>query len=180
LNQVDFERRMQMEKTDFSSSPCSVARALDRVGSWWTMLILRDCFYGMTRFDEFQKSLNVSTNSLTTRLNALVEEGLLERRQYSERPPRYEYILTPRGHEFRPVLLALFDWGRKHFSPEGPAVVLKDAKTGKDVQLQLIDAVTGEPITEERHRYYPGPTATERIRERLERARSSERGQEQD
>jgi DNA-binding HxlR family transcriptional regulator len=134
------------------------------------MLILRECFYGMTRFDEFQKNLNISTNALTTRLNALVEEGLLERRQYTERPPRYEYILTPRGRDFRPVLLTLFNWGKKHFSPEGPAVVLKDSQTGQDVQLQLIDAVTGEPITEERHRYYPGPAATEGIRERLARA----------
>jgi DNA-binding HxlR family transcriptional regulator len=159
-----------MEKVDFRASPCSIARALDRVGTWWTMLILRDCFYGMTRFDEFQKSLNISTNALTTRLNTLVEEGLLERRQYSERPPRYEYVLTPRGRDFRPVLLTLFDWGRKHFSPEGPAVVLKDSQTGKDVQLQLIDAVTGEPITQERHRYYPGPAATDRIRERLKHA----------
>jgi len=159
-----------MEKVDFSASPCSIARALDRVGSWWTMLILRDCFYGMTRFDEFQKSLNISTNALTTRLNGLVEEGLLERRQYSERPPRYEYILTPRGHEFRPVLLTLFQWGKNHFFPGDATIVLKDSQTGQDVQLQLIDAVTGEPITEERHRYYPGPAATERVRERLERA----------
>jgi DNA-binding HxlR family transcriptional regulator len=159
-----------MEKADFRASPCSIARALDRVGTWWTMLILRDCFYGMTRFDEFQKSLNISTNALTTRLNTLVDEGLLERRQYSERPPRYEYILTPRGRDFRPVLLTLFDWGRKHFSPEGPAAVLKDSQTGKEVQLQLIDSVTGEPITQERHRYYPGPAATDRLRERLKNA----------
>jgi DNA-binding HxlR family transcriptional regulator len=159
-----------VEKVDLSTSPCSIARALDRVGTWWTMLILRDCFYGMTRFDEFQKSLNVSTNSLTTRLNALVEEGLLERRQYSERPPRYEYILTQRGRDFRPVLLTLFDWGNKHFSPEGPTMLLKDAETGKDVRLQLIDTNTGEPITDERHRYCAGPAATERVRERLERA----------
>lgn len=158
-----------MEKTDLSGEPCGAARALDRVGSWWTILILRDCFYGMTRFDEFQKSLNISTNSLTTRLAALVEEGLLEKRRYSERPPRHEYILTQRGRDFRPVLRTLFAWGNQHFAPEGPAMQLTDMETGKPVQLQLIDANTGAPITEQRHRMMEGPAATDAIRARIQR-----------
>ena len=78
-----------MEKTDFAGMPCPVARSLERVGEWWNILILRDCFYGLARFDEFQRSLGISTNLLTRRLNQLVDDGLLQRRQYCERPPRF-------------------------------------------------------------------------------------------
>ena len=77
----------------------------------------------LTRFEQFQKSLDIAPNMLTRRLNALVEAGLLERRRYSERPPRDEYVLTPRGRDFRPVLWALLAWGNRHFAPEGRSVV---------------------------------------------------------
>ena len=109
---------------------CPIARSLERVGEWWSILILRDAFHGLTRFDEFQKSLGIAPNMLTRRLNALVEAGLLERRRYSERPPRDEYVLTERGRDFRPVLWALLAWGNKHFAPEGPSVVLVDGGDG--------------------------------------------------
>src|SRR6516225_3571437 len=98
---------------------CPVGRALERVGEWWSILILRDAFQGSTRFDQFQKNLDIAPNMLTRRLNALVEGGLLERRRYSERPPRDEYVLTARGRDFRPVLLSLLAWGNRHFAPEG-------------------------------------------------------------
>ncbi len=86
------------------------------------MLILRDAFAGMTRFDEFQKSLGIAPNMLTRRLAALVEAGMLERRRYSEHPPRDEYLLTERGRDFRRVLLALLAFGNRHFAPEGASV----------------------------------------------------------
>ena len=91
------------------------------MGEWWSILILRDAFAGLTRFDEFQDSLGIAPNMLTRRLNALVEDGLLERRRYSERPPRDEYVLTERGRDFRPVLLAMMAWGNRHFAPKAPA-----------------------------------------------------------
>ena len=119
---------------------CPIARSLERVGEWWSILILRDAFHGLTRFDQFQKSLGIAPNMLTRRLNALVEAGLLERRRYSERPPRDEYVLTERGRDFRPVLWALLAWGNKHFAPEGPSVVVVDAETGR-----LADPVAGRP-----------------------------------
>jgi len=111
-----------MQKKDFSLMPCPVARAVSKVGEWWSILILRDCFYGETRFDGFQKSLGIAPNMLTRRLNDLVEAGLLERRAYCAKPPRYEYLLTDAGRDFLPVLLALGAWGNKHFSsPDGAA-----------------------------------------------------------
>src|SRR5580693_395141 len=107
-----------MQRTSFGNMKCPIARSLDRVGEWWSILILRDAFYGYTRFDEFQKSLGVAPGILTRRLNALVEAGLLERRRYSEHPPREEYVLTKRGRDFRPVMLAMLQWGNTHFAPE--------------------------------------------------------------
>src|SRR5215204_4399871 len=96
-----------MQRKSFGAMPCPIARSLDRVGEWWSILILRDAFAGMTRFEEFRESLGIAPNMLTRRLNALVEAGLLERQRYSERPPRDEYRLTNRGRDFRPVLLAM-------------------------------------------------------------------------
>src|SRR5580658_8531531 len=96
-----------MRHTSFETMQCPIARGLERVGEWWSILILRDAFRGMTRFDEFRVSLGVAPNILTRRLTGLVEAGLLERRRYSEHPPRDEYVLTERGRDFRPVLLAM-------------------------------------------------------------------------
>jgi DNA-binding HxlR family transcriptional regulator len=122
------------------------------VGEWWSILILRDAFRGLTRFDQFQKSLDIAPNMLTRRLNALVESGLLERRAYSEHPPRYEYVLTERGRDFRPVLWALLAWGNRHFAPEGPSVVVVDTETGEQADPVLVDRRTGKVMTEPKFR----------------------------
>ena len=108
-----------MQRKSFGAMPCPIARSLERVGEWWSILILRDAFAGMTRFEEFRESLGIAPNMLTRRLNALVEAGLLERQRYSERPPRDEYRLTERGRDFRPVLIAMLAFGNRHFAPEG-------------------------------------------------------------
>src|SRR6201991_2680304 len=104
-----------MQRKSFGSMQCPIARSLERVGEWWSILILRDALRGTTRFDEFQKSLGIAPNMLTRRLSGLVEAGLLDRRRYNEHPPRYEYVLTARGRDFRPVLIALLTWGNRHF-----------------------------------------------------------------
>ncbi len=158
-----------MQRKSFGNMQCPVARSLERVGEWWSILILRDAFYGLTRFDEFQKSLGVAPNMLTRRLNALVEAGLLARRRYSERPPRDEYVLTPRGRDFRPVLLTLLAWGNKHFAPEGASVQLADAETGAAVEPVLVDAASGRRIAGRAFAVVPGPAADDRTRARLER-----------
>ncbi|MBV8636274.1 MAG: helix-turn-helix transcriptional regulator [Burkholderiaceae bacterium] len=159
-----------MQRKSFGNMQCPIARSLERVGEWWSILILRDAFYGVTRFDEFQKSLSIAPNMLTRRLNALVEEGLLERRQYCEKPPRFEYHLTERGRDFRPVMLALMNWGNKHFAPEGKAVVLVDADSGEQVEPVLYDCTHDKRITPDSHYIGLGPVANEGVTRRIERA----------
>ncbi len=120
---------------------CPIALALDRVGEWWSMLIVREAIHGSTRFDQFQKALGIAPNMLTRRLEAFVESGLFERQQYSEHPPRYEYVLTERGADFWPVTrFARWSWGNKHFAPHGEVVLLADTATGKLADPKLIDS----------------------------------------
>jgi DNA-binding HxlR family transcriptional regulator len=135
-----------MQRTSFSGMHCPIARSLEHVGEWWSILILRDAFRGVTRFDAFRDSLGVAPNILTRRLKALVEAGLLERRRYCEHPPRDEYILTDRGRDFRPVLLDLITWGNRHFPPDGVRTQIVDAKTGEPADPILVDRATGRPI----------------------------------
>jgi DNA-binding HxlR family transcriptional regulator len=136
------------------------------VGEWWNMLILRDAAQGMTRFDEFQNSLGIAPNILTRRLNGLVEAGLLERRRYSERPPRDEYVLTERGRDFGPVLLAILAYGNRHFTPEGASVVLLDSETGLQADPVVVDRVSGKEMVPGAFRMAAGPAANEALRRR--------------
>ena len=152
---------------------CPIARSLERVGEWWSILILRDAIYGMTRFDQFQKNLNIAPNILTRRLAALVEAGMLEKRLYCEKPPRYEYILTPRGRDFRPILLSLQAWGNRHFAPEGASVMLVDKSTGLPAEPILVDRVTGKAITDATHANAAGPAASPRVQRRLSKPRKT-------
>ena len=155
-----------MRRKSFGNMQCPIARSLERVGEWWSILILRDASLGLTRFDEFQESLGIAPNILTRRLKALVEAGLLERRRYSEKPPRDEYVLTQAGRDFRPVLWALLAWGNKHFAPEGASVVIVDSKTGAEADPVLVDGKTGRPMTAPAFRSAAGPAADARTRRR--------------
>lgn len=152
-----------MQRKSFGAMQCPIARGLERVGEWWSILILRDAFLGLTRFDEFVENLGVAPNILTRRLNALVEAGLLERRRYSERPPRDEYVLTERGRDFRPVLLAMLAWGNRHFPPDRKSVQIVDTATGAPVEPVLVDPKTGRPVDgpgyKVVHRPFDGPIA---------------------
>jgi DNA-binding HxlR family transcriptional regulator len=153
-----------MRRKSFETMQCPIGRSLERVGEWWSILILRDAFLGATRFEQFQKSLDIAPNMLAKRLNALVDSGLFERRQYNERPPRDEYVLTERGRDFRGVLWALLAWGNKHFAPEGPSVVLVDTETGALADPVLTDRISGKPMTGLPFRSAPGPAADASIR----------------
>lgn len=155
-----------MQRTNLGNMQCPIARSLDRVGEWWSILILRDAFHGLTRFDQFQKSLGIAPNMLSRRLNGLVESGLLERRRYIERPPRDEYVLTEVGRDFRPVLWSLLAWGNRHFAPEGHAVVVADSVTGAEADPVLVDRNSGRPLTTPEFRSAAGPAADERTRRR--------------
>jgi DNA-binding HxlR family transcriptional regulator len=155
-----------MQRKSFGKMSCPIARSLERVGEWWSMLIMRDALHGMTRFDEFQNSLGIAPNMLARRLNALVDAGLLERRRYSDQPPRHEYVPTARGRDFRPVLVSLLAWGNKHFAPEGPSVILVDRKTGAAVDPILTDPASGQPVDGPDYALAAGPAAGPRTRRR--------------
>ena len=116
-----------MLKRDYEGQNCSIARALEIVGERWTLLIVRDAFLGLRRFDQFQDSLGIARNVLTDRLNRLVEEGILERVRYSERPERFEYRLTPKGRELNIALTGLRQWGDKYLSEKPPRVLRRKA-----------------------------------------------------
>lgn len=137
-----------MRRTRFDDSPCPIARTTDLIGDWWTPIVLREAFLGRRRFDEFQRSLSLSRAVLSQRLSRLVEEGLLARRQYEERPPRYEYVLTDKGRAFYPVLAAMFRWGNDWLWPEGDESPLQlyDRDTGEAIVPVVVDERSGEPI----------------------------------
>ena len=160
-----------MQRKSYEGSMCPIARSLERVGEWWSMMILRDAFHGLTRFDQFQRSLGIAPNMLTRRLNALVEAGLLARRRYSTRPPRDDYVLTDRGRDFRPVLIALTAWGNRHFAEEGIASQVVDAATGLPADPVMVDARTGRRLDEPDFIFDEGPAADAVVRRRYAFAR---------
>ena len=137
-----------MRWTELAKQPCPVARGLSVVGDRWTLMILRDCFLGIRRFEQFQTRLGVTRHILADRLRKLEEAGVLERRPYSEHPPRHEYRLTERGLALHPVIVSLIAWAEAHAPGEGPtAIRLVSRRTGAPVSPLLVDAATGEPIT---------------------------------
>ena len=150
----------RMQRKRFDDMVCPIARSLEHVGEWWSILILRDAFAGKTRFDEFQNSLGIAPNMLTRRLGALVEAGMLVRSRYNERPPRDEYLLTERGRDFRTVLLALLAFGDRHFAAKGRRVRVVDAATGVPADPVLVDRASGRVIAEPDFRLIGGPWAT--------------------
>jgi DNA-binding HxlR family transcriptional regulator len=116
-----------MLNRDYEGQNCSIAWALEVVGERWTLLIVRDVFLGLRRFDELQENLGIARNVLTDRLNRLVEDGVLERVRYSERPERFEYRLTPMGRALTIALTGLRQWGDKYLSEKPPRVLLRKA-----------------------------------------------------
>jgi DNA-binding HxlR family transcriptional regulator len=120
---------------------CGVAKSLEIVGERWTLLIVRDAFFGLRRFEEFQASLGIARNVLTDRLNRLVDEGIFDRVRYSERPERFEYLLTDKGRELSVALNALRQWGERHVL-EQPRLMLRRRSDGKPVTAALVPAGT--------------------------------------
>ena len=123
-----------MLRADYDTQTCSVARALEVVGERWTLLILRDLFLGVRRFEAIQQDLGIARNVLATRLDKLVTEGVVKRHRYNERPPRDEYRLTEKGLDLWPAVVALMQWGDHHApAPGGPPTVLRhrDCEIGR-------------------------------------------------
>lgn len=147
-----------MPRKNFSEMDCSVARTLEVIGDRWTLLILRDAFYGIRRFDDLRRNLGVARNILADRLNKLVGHGVLERRLYEEHPRRYEYRLTAKGRDLLPVLLTLTRWGdRWEADASGPPTTFTHAKCGHKTLPTVSCSECGEELLLRELRVYPIP-----------------------
>ena len=137
-----------MRRTRFDDAPCPIARTTDLMGDWWTPIVMREAFLGRRRFDEFQRALSLSRGVLAQRLGRLVDEGLLDKRLYEERPPRHEYVLTDKGRAFYPVLAAMWRFGSDWLWQDGkqPPVQLYDRESGRPVRPLVVDEHTGVAI----------------------------------
>jgi DNA-binding HxlR family transcriptional regulator len=135
-----------MKWNDLKDETCPVARGLSVIGDRWTMLVLRDCFRGVRRFDEIQGNLGVTRHVLINRLRKLEAAGVLRREQYHTRPPRFEYRLTEAGKALAPVMITLVDWANAHVPVDGGAVLL-DRETGAPLRPRLVNEATGAPIS---------------------------------
>ena len=150
------------ERAGYSAENCSIARTLQLVGERWTLLILREAFYGNRRFEQFQLRTGVARNLLATRLATLVEHGILDRQSYQEpgQRARQEYRLTAKGKELYPILVALLDWGDRHIAdPEGPAMLLHHRDCGAPVHADLRCDAGHEHLTTRDVSATPGPGA---------------------
>lgn len=153
-----------MKRTTFAKWPCGIARTTDLMGDWWTPLIIREAMYGSTKFDEFERTLGLSRNILTQRLNRLVDAGIFVKAAYQQHPVRHEYLLTEMGRDLTNVLLAEFAWGNRWLSPDGAPVTLVDRESGAAIEPVVVDRITGEPIDPRRIRAAVGPGFPKKLR----------------
>jgi DNA-binding HxlR family transcriptional regulator len=156
-----------MQRTDFRQMACSIARTMDVIGEPWSPLILRNVFVGIRRFDQIQESLGISRKVLTERLNWLVDNDVLRREQYSERPERYDYQLTRKGLELCDLLLVMVRWGDEWTAgPAGPPVLYRHHACGEISHVELTCAGCGEPMHAGDVDVLPGPGADLSLRGR--------------
>jgi len=148
-----------MKRTSFQDMSCSVAQTLEVIGDWWTPLILRDLFLGVTRFEEFQGRLGISRNILTERLNLLVEQGIITRVPYQQRPERFDYRLTGKGADLWRLIGAMREWGDRWAAPDGPPLQLQHVPCGEISDPVLVCGSCGEPVHRRDIRMVPGPGA---------------------
>jgi DNA-binding HxlR family transcriptional regulator len=156
-----------MRRKSFATMNCSVAQTLEVVGEWWTMLIVRDCFLGVTRFDDFHERLGISRNILTDRLEGLVGRGVLDRAPYQDHPVRYDYRLTDKGRDLWLVLTAMREWGDRWESDEGPPVIIEHRSCGHETSVVPTCSSCGEVLDARSVRALPGPGSRTRPAEAL-------------
>ena len=146
---------------EYEGQICSIARSLELVGERWSLLVVREIFHGRRKFSEMQRSLGVARNVLTTRLQRLVDEGILERRPYSERPQRYEYFLTEKGLDLWPVMIALMYWGDKYEpAPDGPPSIVIHKECGGRIDDRRICTQCGKHLDVREAKAVDGPGMT--------------------
>ena len=144
----------------YEDQNCSIARALEVLGDRWTILVMRDAFMRVRRFDDFQRNLGVARNVLTDRLGRLVEEGILIRVPYQERPARFEYRLTEKGLDLWPIMIALLQWGDRHYPPEaGRPRVVRHRDCGGEITRHLTCEKCGAELGPRDVVAEPGPGA---------------------
>lgn len=161
-----------MKRTSFAHWPCSVARTMDLLGDRWTPLVLREAFCGVRRFDGFQQGLRIARNTLSDRLRRLVDEGLLEKKLYTDEPPRYEYVLTEKGRDFYSVIVTMMRWGDTWLAgDEGVPVTLHHERCGQDAHAKVVCSACREPIRHTETTMRMGPGYPEHLRDRLESQR---------
>jgi DNA-binding HxlR family transcriptional regulator len=142
----------------YDTQVCSIARALELVGERWSLLILRNAlFAGSTRYGEFQRSLGIATNVLQDRLDGFVEAGIMERRRLTERAEAHEYLLTEKGRDFAPALIALTEWGDKWAAPDGPPILYRHAACGSPVGVGVRCSTCGLLDDASEIQALPGP-----------------------
>lgn len=137
-----------MRRTSFETMHCSIARTLDVVGDPWTLLIVREAFFGTTRFDDFHRNLGIPRATLSARLSTLVDHGVLDRRTDADSPTRPAYTITPKGHALGPVMVALMQWGDDWSGIGEAPVTLLDIDTGDEVEPVYVDRRTGTELSE--------------------------------
>src|ERR1700760_2211627 len=158
-----------MQRKSFSEMNCSIARALDQVGEWWSLLIVREGTQGSTRFAQFESVLGIAKNVLASRLERLTELGILERFPLEERANADGYRLTKKGEELYPILVALMQWGDRWATPSGkPSVALLDDATGRPVEPLTVRGKSGRPLSFRDVRFAEGPGATSNTRAVIE------------
>ena len=157
VKQPSVTRITDVLKRDYDGQNCSIARTLELIGERWTLLIIRDAFLGVRRFEDFQSELGIARNVLSARLGRLVDEGILEKRPYHERPARYEYRLTDKGIGLWPVLISLVKWGDKYAAPGGPPRIIEHRNCGGQVNDHLTCDRCGKPLGARDVVARPGP-----------------------
>ena len=165
-----------MQRTSFADLNCSVAQCLEVVGEWWSLLIVRDAFLGVTRFDDLQARLGISRNILNQRLTHLVDSGVLKRVPYQDHPPRSEYKLTDKGRDLWHVVTAMRQWGDRWAAPEGPPLKMRHTVCGRVVRAVAVCSHCGEPLDVRSVTALPGPGAGEGDFERTRLAPVQSRG----
>lgn len=147
-----------MRWSEIGREPCSVARTLSVIGDRWTLLVLRECFLRVRRFDAFEQGLGIARHVLADRLKKLTEAGILARVPYQQRPARYEYRLTGKGLDLYPVVMAIVHWGDTHMAgDEGPPLLHEHKTCGHVMHAKMVCSECGEPLRARDVRVHAGP-----------------------
>ncbi len=157
----------------YDSEVCSIARALEVVGERWSILIIRNAlFAGSTRYSDFQRSLGIATNVLKARLDGFVDAGIMRRHRYSEQPALYEYVLTEKGRDLAPALIALTEWGDRWAAPAGPPILYSHSVCGSGVTHEVVCETCGRVDDPADVRALPGPGMPAERVEMMEKRRA--------